>query len=172
MHRIPLRKMFVFILFLTGLLLLGSGDLLAKQQPKLELKTTAEKEVKVKKQGKWVLERRPADKAAPGDVVVYTITYTNRGTGTMTDAVIVNPVPNGMRVNPESAAGKDAAVTCSIDNGHSYHPPPIMVPMKKPDGSLESNPAPLDRYTHIRWLIKRPVQPGESGQVSFKATVS
>lgn len=172
MHRTPLRKLLLFILFLTGLVLLGAGDLQAEQQPKLELKTTAEKEVTVKKQGRWVLERRSVDTAAPGDVVVYTITYTNTGTGTMVDAVIVNPVPNGMRVNPESAAGKDAAVTCSIDNGRSYHPPPIMVPMKKPDGSLESKPAPLDRYTHIRWLVKRPVQPGQSGQVSFKATVS
>lgn len=171
MHRIPLRKMLFFIHFLSGLFLLGAGDLQAKQQPKLELKTTAEKEVKVKKQGKWVLERRPADTAAPGDVVVYTITYTNTGTGTMVDAAIVNPVPSGMRVNPESAAGKDADVTCSIDNGRSYHPPPIMVPMKKTDGSLESKPAPLDRYTHIRWLVKRPVQPGQSGHVSFKATV-
>ena len=171
MNRIDARKMLFSILFVAGVFLLGTGDLQAQQKPKLELKTTVEKEVKIKKQGKWVLERHSADKAVPGDVVIYTITYTNTGNGTMVDAVIVNPVPKGFLVNPERAEGKDAEVTCSIDDSHSFHPPPVMVTVKKPGGSLESKPAPLDRYTHLRWIIKKPVQPGESGRVSFKATV-
>lgn len=154
----------LFIFFCTG-------NLLAQQGPKLDLKTTVEKEVKVKKQGKWVVERRAVDKTAPGDILIYTITYSNTGKGDLVDAVIVNPVPKGVFVNPESAEGKDAEVTCSIDNSRSFQAAPIIVKMKKSDGSLESRHAEAEMYTHIRWVIKKPVQPGQSGRVSFKATV-
>jgi uncharacterized repeat protein (TIGR01451 family) len=165
------KKLPGVILLIAGVLLLCAGIVQARQEPKLDLKTTVEKEVKVKKQGKQVLERRTVDKTAPGDVLVYTIAYANTGGGDMVDAVIVNPVPNGVRLNPESVKGMDAEVTCSIDNNRSYHPPPVLVKIKKADGSLESRPAELDRYTHIRWLIKKTLHPGQSGQVSFKAIV-
>lgn len=155
---------FYFIFFCTG-------NLLAQQEPKLDLKTTVEKEVKVKKQGKLVLEKRATDKTAPGDILVYTINYGNTGKGALVDGVIVNPIPRGVLVNPESAEGKDTEVTCSIDNGRSFHAAPISVKFKKPDGSLESRHADLEMYTHIRWAIKKPVLAGQSGRVSFKAAV-
>jgi uncharacterized repeat protein (TIGR01451 family) len=160
-----------FTFFIAAALFLGPGIVQAKQEPKLELKTKVEKEIKVKRNQQWVLERQVVDKAAPGDVVVYTVTYVNAGSGDVANAVIVNPIPKGVLVIPQSAEGKDAEVTFSIDNNRSYYPQPVMMKMKKPDGSLESKPAPLDIYTHVRWTIKKPVPPGQSGQVSFKATI-
>jgi hypothetical protein len=59
----------------------------------------------------------------------------------------------------------------SIDNGRSWQKPPIMMQIKKPDGTQESKSAPADRYTHVKWVIKKPVQPGQSDRVSFKVTV-
>lgn len=155
---------FCFIFFFAA-------DLAALQGPKLDLKTAIEKEVKVKKQGKWIMERRAADKTAPGDILVFTITYSNTGNGDLVDGAIVNPIPKGVLVNPESAEGKDTEVTCSIDNGRSYQVAPVTVKIKKPDGSLENRHAELETYTHIRWAIKKPVLPGQSGRVSFKAAV-
>jgi uncharacterized repeat protein (TIGR01451 family) len=160
-----------FILLIVGTILFWGGTLQAEQGPKLELKTVVEQETKIRKQRKWVLERRPVDRTKPGDTLVYTITYANTGNGLLRDAVIVNPLPREVVANPESAGGKDTDISCSIDNGRSFHAPPIMVQTKRPDGTLKSSPATPDRYTHIRWLVKKPLQPGQTGTVSFKATV-
>lgn len=160
----------VFLSFAAALLICA-GDLQAEQNARLELKTSAVKEFQVMKQGKWVTERGPAGQTAPGDVLNFTITYVNTGQGDVINAVIVNPVPTGLVANPESAGGEDTTVSCSIDNGRSYLPPPIMMQTKRADGTLESKAVPLESYTHIRWIINKPVHPGQSGQVMFTASV-
>jgi len=156
---------------LVGVFLLGAGVSLAQQDAKLDLKTTAEKEIRFLKDGKMVLERLPAEKTTPGDVLVYTIDYRNAGRIAVEDAVIVDPLPRGIVYLANTAEGQDADVTYSIDNSRSWHKPPIMMPVKKADGSVESKPVSTERYTHIRWVIKKPVQPGQSGRVQFRATV-
>ena len=161
----------VFVVFLAGAFFLWGAVAQAQQQPRLELKTTVEKEVKVKKKGKWITERIAVDKTGPGDVLVYTIAYQNTGKIAAVDARIVNPVPQGVAYLPDSAEGKDAEIKCSIDNGRTWHTPPVMMQMKKPDGSLEKRPAPRESYTQISWVIKKPVGSGQQGRVSFKATV-
>jgi len=118
-----------------------------------------------------VTERTPVDKTGPGDTLVYTITYQNAGQVAAVDAAIVDPCPPGVVYLAETAEGQDAEITYSIDNSRSWHGPPILMQVRKPDGTLESRPAPPERYTHLRWVIKKPVQPGQSGRVSFKATV-
>jgi uncharacterized repeat protein (TIGR01451 family) len=165
------RKACVLAVFLTGAFFLWGGMAQAQQQPRLELKTTVEKEVKVKKKGKWVTERMAVEQTGPGNVLVYTITYLNAGKTAAVDARIVNPIPKGAVYLPDSAEGKDADITCSIDNGHTWHKQPVMMQMKKPDGALENRPAPAESYTQISWVIKKPVLPGRTGRVSFKATV-
>jgi uncharacterized repeat protein (TIGR01451 family) len=160
----------VFLL-VAGVFFLLGGISLAQQQPRLDLKTAAHKEVKVKKEGKWVWETMPADRAGRGDILVYTITYLNAGKSPAVDAQIINPVPQGAVLLPESAGGKDADVTCSIDNGATWHKPPVMVRVKNPQGKEVVQPAAVEKYTHVQWVIKKPVPPGQSGQVSFKATV-
>lgn len=161
----------VFSLFIAALLLFFPGGLQAQPGAKLDLKTTVEREVKVMKKGQATVARVAADQTTPGEILVYTIVYSNAGGSAMTKAVIVNPIPQGVVLKPESVEGQDAEVSCSIDNGRSYQPPPIMVRTKKADGSETVEPAPADRYTQVKWVITKPVMPGQSGQVSFKATV-
>ena len=165
------RKVCVLAVFLTGAFFLWGGMAQAQQPPRLELKTTVEKEVKVKKKGKWATERIAVDQTGPGNVLVYTIAYLNTGKTAAVDARIVNPVPKGAVYLVDSAEGKDADITCSTDQGRTWHKPPVMMQMKKPDGTLENRPAPAESYTQISWVIKKPVLPGQSGRVSFKATV-
>lgn len=153
------------VFFGAGLVQAQSGE------PKLELKTTAQKEVKVKKDGKMEIQRVPVDKAQPGDVVVYTIAYSNTGKGPVLDAAIVDPIPKGVVYILESAEGTDAEITFSVDGGRTWQKPPVMMQVKKPDGSMENKPVPPERFTHVRWLIKKPLAPGQSGKVSFKVTV-
>jgi uncharacterized repeat protein (TIGR01451 family) len=166
------RRSFVsFVFFLTGVFFLAGISFAQPQSAKLELKTVAEKEITVTKQGKTTTQRVPLDKANPKDIVVYTITYSNAGKGPILDAVIVDPIPKGVVYVPDSAEGKDAEIRVSIDNGRFWQKPPVMIEFRKPDGSLERKPAPPEMYTHLQWVIKKPVAPGQSGQVSFKAMV-
>lgn len=165
------RNITAMVCFLAGIFLLCGGLAQAQQQPRLELKTTVEKEIKVKKKGQWVAERTAAVETGPGDVLVFTIVYQNAGKNAAVDARIVNPLPKGVAYLPDSAEGKDADITFSIDQGHTWHKPPVMMQMKKPDGVFENRPAPPGSYTHISWVIKKPVLPGKSGRVSFKGTV-
>ena len=171
MSSVERQRVGVVVLFMAGIFFVLSGTALAQQAPRLDLKTTVQKEVKVKKQGKWALETIPVEKTGPGDVLVYTIAYLNAGKTPAHEARIENPVPRGAVLIPESPAGVDADVTCSIDHGRTWYKPPVMVQVKNPAGKEVVQPAPVERYTHIRWVIKKPVLPGQSGRVSFKATV-
>jgi uncharacterized repeat protein (TIGR01451 family) len=165
------RQCLIFIILLTGIFFLAVIAQAQQENTKLDLKTTAEKEIKVKQGGKTITKRIPLDKASPGDVVIYTITYSNVGKGPVLDAVIVDPVPKGVRYIADTAEGKDAEIMYSTDNGRTWQTPPIEMQIKKPDGSLEKKTVSAERYTHIKWMIKKPVASGQSGRVSFKVTV-
>jgi uncharacterized repeat protein (TIGR01451 family) len=143
----------------------------AQSGPSLDLKTTAAREIKVPKNGHVVAEPMPAEASRPGDVIVYTIAYRNRATTPVGEALIVDPIPAGTVYVPASAEGAGTQVTCSVDGGRSFQPPPVMVRVKAPDGTEKSVPAPAERYTHIRWVVTAPVPPGASGKVSMKVTV-
>lgn len=165
------RKFLIFIFLLTGCFLLTGIVQAQPENTKLTLKTTAEKEVHVKKDGKIEIKRMPLEKANPGDIVFYTITYTNAGKGPVVDAVIIDPVPAGVSYIENTAEGKDAEITYSIDNGVSWHKPPMTTRFKKPDGSMGTKNVTADQYKHIKWALKKPVPAGQSGQVSFKVKV-
>lgn len=172
MNGIRGQKIFLLIIGLTmSLFFLNAQVLRAQADARLDLKTTAEKEIKIQKAGKWVTERIPMDKTGPGDVLVYTVTYLNMGNNSVVDATVVDPIPAGTAYVINSAEGKDAEIACSIDGGRTFQKPPAIIQVKKPDGVVENKPAPADRYTHIRWVIKKPVPPGASGRVSLKVTV-
>jgi uncharacterized repeat protein (TIGR01451 family) len=142
-----------------------------QESGKLDLKTTGQKEIKIKQEGKEIIKKIPLDKVNLGDTVIYTITYTNAGNGLLKNAVITDPIPQGVRYIENTAEGKDTEITCSIDNGLTWQKPPVMTEFRKPDGTLEKKKAPMDMYTHIKWEIKKPVAPGEADRVSFKVTV-
>jgi uncharacterized repeat protein (TIGR01451 family) len=143
----------------------------AQVAPALELKTTAAREIKVAKNGRLVVERVPVEVSRPGNVIVYTIAYRNLAKTAIAEASIVDPIPAGTVYVPGSAEGVDTRVTCSVDGGRSYQEPPVMVAVRAPDGTEKSMPVSADRYTHIKWVVKQPVAPGASGQVSMKVAV-
>ena len=143
----------------------------AQQAPKLDLKTTVLKEAKVMKNGVVTVERVPVETTHPGDVLVYTLTYRNVGQTGTPEVALIDPVPKGTVYVLASAAGKDAEITCSIDGGAVWQKEPALMPVQQPDGTQKRVPAPADRYTHLRWVIKKPFPPGQTGAVTFKTTV-
>lgn len=109
-----------------------------------------------------------AAKIVPGDVVTFTLTYTNRGTQPATGVVITNPVPDHMTYLDKSAEGKGTKIDFSVNRGKSYDAPDRLT-VKDAQGKVR--PARGQDYTHVRWVLGTPLAPGGSGTVSFKAQV-
>jgi uncharacterized repeat protein (TIGR01451 family) len=89
----------------------------------------------------------------PGTLLTYTVTYLSNGSTPAYNVAIVDEVPPDTTYEPGSASGAGATIEFSHDGGASF------------DGS-EAAPV-----THVRWSFPAPLAPGETGQVSFEATI-
>lgn len=164
------RKIVMMLLFL--ILVVMPGKLTAQaENPELFIKIDVAKEVKQFKENKWITQTVSAENARRDDILVYTITYTNKGQSAATDATIVDPIPTGTVYLLDSAWGEKAEITCSINNGLLFQKPPAKTTILKSDGTREEILAPANLYTHIKWTILKPVPPETSGQLGFKVIV-
>jgi uncharacterized repeat protein (TIGR01451 family) len=151
------------------LILISAGTNRAWSQEKgaVELKAVAEMEVEVvNEDGQKETQRVPAAKVVPGDVVIYTIYYTNDGPDPAENFVITNPVPEHMVYLAESAGGENTEIAFSIDDGKSYSVP---TDLTITDSEGNKKAAGASDYTHIRWVLDKPVAPQKTGYVFFKA---
>jgi uncharacterized repeat protein (TIGR01451 family) len=151
------------------MILISTGMHPAWSQEKgaVELKAVAEMEVEViNDDGQKEIQRVPAQKVVPGDVVIYTIYYTNNGAEAAENFVITNPVPEHMVYLASSAEGENSEITYSVDRGNSYDLPGNLTIT---DSRGKQTAAKVSDYTHIRWSINEPVAPDETGFVNFRA---
>src|SRR3954464_3249012 len=81
--------------------------------PRIEISIDQAKEVVEGKGDARTVKLVPTRSALPGDVVQYTLTYTNKGDALARDAVIEDAVPKGTALVPRSAAGADAQILYS-----------------------------------------------------------
>jgi uncharacterized repeat protein (TIGR01451 family) len=138
----------------------------------VELTTKAEREVEVIEKGVKVKKTGPPEKVVPGDEVVYTVAYTNKSAKPAEKVVITNPVPKHTRYKDGTAAGEGADITFSVDDGKTFATPDkLTVTIKDKSGKDIVRPAVAQDYTHIRWLLKQNVAPGQSGSVRFRTVV-
>lgn len=137
----------------------------------LTLKLTSEKEVVRHEKGKTASDLQEAREKRPGDMIRYTIKYTNDGDSAATGAVIVNPVPAGTSYITNSAGGKDSEITFSLD-GKNFGPQgQVKYKTKDASGKEADSIATPDMYTHIKWRILKAVPPGGAGTLVFKVKV-
>jgi uncharacterized repeat protein (TIGR01451 family) len=108
----------------------------------------------------------PAAKVVPGEVVIYTINYTNNGAEEAENFVITNPVPEHMVYLSSSAEGENSEITFSVDGGNSYD---TAENLTITDAKGNQKAAKVSDYTHIRWVMHDPITPKQTGQVNFKA---
>lgn len=135
----------------------------------VEIKATAEVEVKVKgDDGAETVQRQPAQKVQPGSSVIYTLRAENKGQKPASDVVVTDPIPEHMDYVDGSASTNGAKVTFSIDGGKTYHPMEKLT-VKGKDGLTRA--ALASELTHIRWQFEKPLAPGESRSVEFRARV-
>ena len=154
-----------------ALVLLPFVSSAALAKPQLQMNVTAEKEVTVTEGGKAVVKRVKTDKSAPGETLIFTLSYTNTGDEKAVDVKLDNPLPSGTRYVADSAAGANSQVSFSVDGGKTFAKPDQLTVEKVAAGNKkEKTRAQVADYTTIRWVISE-IQPGQSGQVSFRAQV-
>jgi len=158
------------LLITTLLAMLGSFSATA-QAAGAAVKVTSIAQVEtevVGKDGQKMLKLGPVQKAVPGTEVIYTTTFENLIKKPVGNIVINNPVPNDSEYKAGSAFGKDCEIQFSADGGKTFgHAEELTV--KDADG--KSRPALAKEYTNIRWIYKKQLSPGKSGEVGFRAAI-
>jgi len=138
----------------------------AMAEAKVTMQVKAEKEVVVMENGKKVTKRVAAKDAMPGEVIFYTVAYSNSGDKAATGVAIDDPLPSAVAYIDGSVFGPGAEILFSIDGGKSFKKPSLLtyeIEGKKRVASPE-------QYTHIRWVVEQ-IDPGKSGQAGFRARV-
>jgi len=166
---VPMKQRMVLGFFLLFLALPAAVG--AQQKGGIELKTVSEVDVVGKNaRGEREVKRVSAGKVnvVPGDVVIFTTTFSNKGGSPAERVAVKNPVPSNMTYVDKSAGGEGTKIEFSADNGKSYGAPETLMIT---DAQGKTRRALAADYTHIRWLVTKPLAPGGKGSVSFKAKV-
>jgi uncharacterized repeat protein (TIGR01451 family) len=133
----------------------------------LEIKATAQVEVVVKgPDGKEQTRLVPAGKVTPGSTVVYTLEAHNKSGKPAADVIVTDPIPAEVEFVDNTSNG--ARVSFSVDGGKTWGAKESLK-VKGTDGAMRTA-LPAD-FTHIRWEFEKPIAPGESRAVSFRAKV-
>lgn len=154
------------ILMIAGLLLPS----MALAAPDVSVEITAEKVVFVEKNGKQVESLVAAQDVLPGDVLVYTLSYVNKGNKDALNIELVDPIPESTVFIADSAFGPGASVLFSIDQGKTFKKPSLLSYEVDVAGKKVKRSASPEEYTHIRWIVEK-VAPNKSGVAGFRARV-
>lgn len=144
---------------------------LAMAKPEIVVDMKAEKEVEQVVNGKKVIKRVKAENVDPGQKLIFTLKYTNKGNEKATNVKVDNPIPKEAKYIVGSGTGKNSKMLFSIDGGKTFKLPGLLT-YEETDakGKKHKKQASPEQYTHVRWIIKE-VPPGKSGQVGFHARV-
>lgn len=104
--------------------------------------------------------------ASHADQLIVSVRFTN-ASGEIIDSIrITSPVPADVQYLPNSASGPGSDVMFSVDNGRSFGRPDELTAVA-PNGTLRSaDPA---EYTHVRWILRAPLDAGATGIARFRA---
>lgn len=108
----------------------------------------------------------------PNDVLRYTLTFSNPTERAVANVELRNPIPEGVVFVPGSARASrpDARLEFSADNGKSWATQPMESVTVA--GQQVTRAIPVNRYTHIRWVVKSAVQPRGVITAEFEAKVA
>lgn len=109
--------------------------------------------------------------ARPGDEIRYTLVFTNLTAGSVKNVQFVDPIPAGLvYVLGSAAARQSVRVEYSIDGGKAYAEQPMIAAIE--NGKTVEQPAPRERYTHVRWTVLESVAPGAQVTAEFRTQVN
>lgn len=94
-----------------------------------------------------------AERLEAGDEVHYTVRVHNPGKAPVTDVQVTKRLPFGLHFVPGSATCPACDTEFSGDGGRTF--------AARPSG---------DDHTHVRWTLRRPLPPGATALLRFRAT--
>ena len=150
-------------------LAIGSGRIWAAG-PDVKVQLQGSYQTANQPQAKWAT-LQDGTKVAPGDRILYSVEISNQGDRQANNPVAFGPIPAGTRfVAGTATSDAKLKVEYSIDGGKNYSPSPtVTIPGK--DGKPQTVPAPLDRYTTVRWMWNGGLPPGAKDSVSYQVEV-
>lgn len=115
--------------------------------------------------GKEIRQWVPADRLKAGEEVHYTVRVTNPGKEPVRDVVVTKRLPFGVHYLPGTAAGPACEVEFSTDGGNTF-----AKPERASGGSKKgTRKLPAVEYTHVRWILTNPLNPGATALLRFRA---
>ncbi len=154
-------------IFKLSVIILLSTALYAQVGPKLQINISDEKANKTAeeiKSGKAIY--------TPGDTIQYTVTSMNVGDAFMTNAIITDPIPEGVTYILGSSESENVITLFAIDGGNEYAVWPVYYSVRNSKGIIVRREATADMITHIRWEIQGNLDAGASHQAKFKVVVN
>lgn len=100
------------------------------------------------------------------DQLVVSVKFTNATEHVIDSIRITAPVPTDAAYVPNSASGPGSEVLFSIDGGRTFGRPGELV-LVGADGSARE--AQASEYTHVRFLLRAPLDTGATGVARFRA---
>jgi len=128
-------------------------------------------EVSVSPGGQEIRRWVPAERLNAGDEVHYTVRVHNPGKQAVDTVVVTKRLPFGVHYLRGSATGPAAEVQFSIDGGETYATPETLA--RAAGGGKKGPQKPLENdYTHVRWVLRKPLGPASTALLRFRATFS
>jgi len=116
---------------------------------------------------RWV----PAERLNAGDEIHYTVRVRNPGKQPVDTIVVTKRLPFGVRYLRGSAAGPAAEVQFSTDGGKTFATPDALA--RAAGGGKKGQRRPLENdYTHVRWVLSKPLGPASTALLRFRAKFS
>lgn len=115
--------------------------------------------------GKEIRRWAPADRLTAGEEIHYTVRVTNPGKDPVSDVVVTKRLPYGVHYLPGTATGPACDVQFSTDGGVTF-----AKPERAAGGSKKGlRKSPAIEYTHVRWVLRNPLDPGATALLRFRA---
>lgn len=155
------------IMVLTALVAWLISPVSAIAKPEVTIMTISEKEVVEVVDGQEVTKRIATSEIEPGQTLIFTMKYANKGDDKAINVVIDNPIPEESVYVVGSATGIGSEIQFSIDGGETFKQPSLLTyEVDNPSGEPFKMTASPEQYTNIRWIVKE-IPAGQQGEVSF-----
>jgi uncharacterized repeat protein (TIGR01451 family) len=115
---------------------------------------------------RWV----PATRLNAGDEVHYTVRVRNPGKTQVESIVVTKRLPFGVRYLRGSAVGPAAEVQFSLDGGKTFATAEQL--SQAAGGKQGARKALEGDYSHVRWVLTRPLGPSSTALLRFRAIFS
>lgn len=110
---------------------------------------------------------KPANKAAPGDLLKYRARYVNKGPTPVAALSATIPIPPGTEYRPGSARPADALASA---DGINFAAMPLKRTARAPAGKVREENVPYGEYRALRWDLGA-LPGGKDATVSLRVSV-